>query len=98
MPSGTRPGSRSARTPTGSTGAGAPGPDDERAAIERHVRERERLGEDLAVLDRDIVQDALGDEAIRWRLTITGVHRAVAAGLMAAIGRVDRSDEPPRGS
>ena len=28
-------------------------PDDERAAIERHLRELDRLGEDLAVLDRD---------------------------------------------
>ena len=29
-------------------------PDDERAAIERHPRELDRLGEDLALLDRAI--------------------------------------------
>ena len=73
-----------------------PVPDDERAAIERHVRELDRLGEDLAVLDRDIAQDALEDEAIRRLLTITGVNLAVAAGLMAAIGNVDRFSSPQK--
>ncbi|WP_306753031.1 IS110 family transposase [Paracoccus actinidiae] len=65
-------------------------PEDERAAIVRHVQELERLGEDLAQLDRDIVQDALENEAIQRLVTITGVNLAVAAGLMAAIGSIER--------
>ena len=73
-----------------------PVPDDERAAIGRHVRELDQLGEDLAVLDRDIAQDAMEDEAIRRLLTITGVNLAVAAGLMAAIGSVDRFSSPQK--
>jgi transposase len=73
-----------------------PLPDDERAAIARHVRELDRLGEDLAVLDRDIAQDALENEAIQRLLTITGVNLAVAAGLMAAIGSVDRFSSPQK--
>nr|WP_245848138.1 IS110 family transposase [Actibacterium ureilyticum] len=73
-----------------------PVPDDERAAIARHVRELDRLGEDLAVLDRDIAQDALHDDAIRRLLTITGVNLAVAAGLMAAIGSIDRFNYPQK--
>ena len=73
-----------------------PVPEDERAAIERHVRELDRLGEDLAVLDRDIAQGALEDEAIRRLLTITGVNLAVAAGLMAAIGDVERFSSPQK--
>jgi len=73
-----------------------PVPDDERAAIARHVRELDRLGEDLAVLERDIAQDALEDEAIRRLLTITGVNLAVAAGLMAAIGSIDRFSSPQK--
>lgn len=73
-----------------------PVPNDERAAIARHVRELDRLGEDLAVLDRDIAQDALEDEAIRRMLTITGVNLAVAAGLMAAIGSIDRFSSPQK--
>src|SRR6476646_1416871 len=34
-------------------------PDDERAAIDRHVRELDRLAEDLALIDREIAQDAI---------------------------------------
>ena len=53
-------------------------------------RELDRFAEDLAILDRDIAQDATDDEAIQRLLTITGVNLAAAAGLMAAIGRIDR--------
>ena len=60
-------------------------PDDERFAIERHVRELDRLAEDLAILDREIAVTTLDDPAIRRLLTITGVNLAVAAGLIAAI-------------
>lgn len=67
-----------------------PVPDDERAAIARHIRELDRLAEDLAVLDRDIAEGSLEDEAIRCLLTITGVNLTVAAGLMATIGSIDQ--------
>lgn len=73
-----------------------PVPDDERAAIARHVRELDRLGEDLVALDRDIAQDALEDEAIQRLLTITGINLAVAAGLMAAIGNIERFRSPQK--
>ena len=73
-----------------------PVPDDERAAIARHIRELDRLAEDLAVLDRDIAEDALDDEPIRQLLTITGVNLTVAAGLMAAIGSIDRFASPQK--
>jgi transposase len=73
-----------------------PLPADETRAIERHVRELDRLGEDLAALDCDIAQDALEDEAIHRLLTITGVNLTVAAGLMAAIGSIDRFISPQK--
>ena len=73
-----------------------PVPDDEKAAIARHVRELDRLGEELAALDRDIAQDALEDEAIRRLLTITGVNLAVAAGLLASIGSISRFSSPQK--
>ena len=73
-----------------------PLPDDEHAAIERHVRELDRLGEDLAVLDREIAESALDDPAIRRLLTITGVNLTVAAGLMAAIGDIGRFKSPQK--
>jgi transposase len=46
-------------------------PDDERAAIDRHLRELDRLGEDLTVLDREIAQSTLDDPAVKRLLTIT---------------------------
>lgn len=71
-------------------------PDDERAAIERHVRELDRLADDLAVLDRQIAESALGDASIERLLTITGVNLTVAAGLMAAIGDIGRFESPQK--
>jgi len=71
-------------------------PDDEQAEIGRHVRELDRLGEDLAILDREIAQSALDDPAIKRLITITGVNLTVAAGLMAAIGDIDRFKSPQK--
>lgn len=71
-------------------------PDDERDAIDRHIRELDRLGEDLAVLDREIAQGAIDDPEIRRLMTITGVNLTVAAGLMAAIGEIGRFKSPGR--
>jgi transposase len=65
-------------------------PDDERATIARHLRELDRLGEDLDALDRDIAQAVMDDPAVKRLLTITGVNLIVAAGLVAAIGDVRR--------
>lgn len=73
-----------------------PVPDDERMAIERHVRELDRLGEDLAVLDREIAHGALDDPAIKRLMTITGVNLTVAVGLMAAIGDIGRFKSPQK--
>ncbi|MET4121701.1 transposase [Bradyrhizobium sp. JR1.5] len=68
-----------------------PAPDDERDAIERHVRQLDRLAEDLTILDREIGTNSLDDGSVRRLLTITGANLAVAAGLMAAIGDITRS-------
>jgi transposase len=71
-------------------------PDDERAAIDRHLRELDRLSEDLESLDREIAQAAIGDPAVKRLLTITGVNLIVAAGLAAAIGDVRRFPDPQK--
>lgn len=73
-----------------------PVPDDERDAIERHVRELDRLAEDLTILDREIATNSLDDSSVRRLLTITGVNLAVAAGLMAAIGDITRFKSPQK--
>ncbi|MBB4399220.1 transposase [Bradyrhizobium sp. ERR14] len=73
-----------------------PVPDDERDAIERHVRELDRLTEDLTILDREIATNTLDDGSVRRLLTITGVNLAVAVGLMAAIGDITRFKSPQK--
>ncbi len=71
-------------------------PDDERAAIERHIRELDRLGEDLDLLDREIPESVLDDPAIRRLMTINGINLTVAVGLMAAIGDIARFSSPQK--
>ncbi|WP_246786796.1 IS110 family transposase [Bradyrhizobium sp. USDA 3458] len=71
-------------------------PDDERAAIDQHVRELDRLAEDLALLDREIARDAIEDSAANRLMTITGVNLAVAAGIVAAIGDISRFSSPQK--
>jgi transposase len=71
-----------------------PLPDDERSAIDRHVRELDRLADDLDILDCEIAQGALDDQPIKRLMTITGVNLTVAAAIMAAIGDIGRFKSP----
>ena len=73
-----------------------PFPDDERIAIERHMRELDRLEVDLTALDKEIAGSALTDPAIKRLITITGVNVTVAAGLVAAIGDIRRFASPQK--
>jgi transposase len=73
-----------------------PLPDDERGAIERHVRELDRLTEDLGGLDKEIAAVSLDDAAVARLITITGVNLTVAAGLVAAIGNIRRFSNPQK--
>jgi transposase len=76
--------------------AGQVVPDDERAAIDRHLRELDRLGEDLAALDRDVGAAVVDNPDVRRLLTITGMNVTVAAGLVAAVGDVRRFPSPQK--
>lgn len=71
-------------------------PDDETAAIERHLREYDRLTEDLRILERELARDALGSAETKRLMTIPGIDMVVAVGLLAAIGPVDRFTTPGR--
>jgi len=71
-------------------------PDDERAAIERNVRELDRLTKDQADLDREIALGVMDDASVRRLMTITGVNLTVAAGVMAAIGDIARFKSPQK--
>lgn len=71
-------------------------PDDERAAIARHIREIDRLAEDPADLDREIAREAVDDVQVRRLQTITGVNAIVASGIIAAVGDIRRFREPQK--
>ncbi len=73
-----------------------PLPTDERLAIERHLRELDRLGEDLGTIERDLARHSLEDEDVQRLLTITGVNMPVAVGIAAAIGNVARFASPDK--
>ena len=71
-------------------------PEDERMAIERHVREIDRLGEDLKVIQRDLAQYGLADLRVKRLMTVPGLDKIVATALVAAIGDVSRFGSPQK--
>ena len=75
---------------------GQPLPADESDAVERHLREYDRLTDDLRVVERELARDALADPNVKRLMTIPGIDMVVAVGLMAAIGPVERFPGPDR--
>ena len=73
-----------------------PLPPDEGEAIARHLREHDRLTEDLRVVERELARDALADANVKRLMTIPGIDMVVAVGLIAAIGPVERFAGPDR--
>ena len=73
-----------------------PLPPDEGEAITQHLREHDRLSEDLRVVERELARDALADANVKRLMTIPGIDLVVAVGLIAAIGPVKRFAGPDR--
>jgi transposase len=71
-----------------------PLPPDEREAVERHLREYDRLGEDLKVIERELAREALTSTTLKRLMTIPGIDMVVAVGLAAAIGPINRFKGP----
>ena len=71
-------------------------PEDERSAIERHVRELDRLGEDLKVIQRDLARYALRDLRVKRLMTIPGLDMIVTIAMVAAIGDIRRFESPQK--
>src|SRR5271166_5254076 len=70
-------------------------PEDERLAVERHLREFDRLGEDLKVVERDLARSALADERVARLMTVPRIDMVVALAIVAAIGKPERFERPP---
>ncbi|MDP8916306.1 MAG: IS110 family transposase [Pseudomonadota bacterium] len=75
---------------------GQPLPPDEADAAARHLREHDRLSEDLRVAEREIARDALANPDAKRLMTIPGIDMVVAVGLLAAIGPITRFDGPDK--
>jgi transposase len=71
-------------------------PEDERLAVERHLRELDRLGEDLAVIERDLARSAVANESVTRLIAIPGVDMIVALAIIAAIGDINRFGIPEK--
>jgi transposase len=71
-------------------------PEDERLAIDRHLREFDRLAEDLQVIERDLAHSALAGDDVKRLMTIPGVDMTVALAIKAAPGDVSRFEEPQK--
>lgn len=73
-----------------------PLPPDEADAVARHLREHDRLSEDLRVVERELAREALADADTKRLMTIPGIDMVVAVGLLAAIGPIARFDSPDK--
>src|SRR3712207_1410948 len=73
-----------------------PLPPDESDALARHLREYDRLGEDLRVVERELARDARAVPNVTRLMTIPGIDMVVAIELIAAIGPIARFTGPER--
>lgn len=70
--------------------AGLPLPEDQRRGIERHLRELDRIADEVATMDRGLARRALDDPRAERLMTVGGINAVVAVGLLAAVGDVGR--------
>ena len=71
-------------------------PPDEGDAVTRHLREYDRLSEDLKVVERELAREARANANVTRLMTVPGIDMVVAVGLIAAIGPVARFAGPDR--
>lgn len=73
-----------------------PLPEDQKRTIARHLGELDRIGAELAELDKVLANEALGDDRVRRLMTIGGVNAVVAMSVLAAIGEITRFASPEK--
>jgi len=70
--------------------------EDQRRVIVRHAGELDRLGAELAEVDKSLAQKALDEPQVKRLMTITGVNSTVALSVLAAIGDIHRFSSPEK--
>jgi transposase len=73
-----------------------PLPEDQKRTIARHLGELDRIGAELAELDKALAKQALRDDRVRRLMTIGGVNAVVAMSVLAAIGDITRFSSPEK--
>ena len=73
-----------------------PLPPNEADAVARHLREHERLTDDLRIIEREIARCTLVDPDAQRLMTIPGIDMVVAVGLLAAIWPNARFEAPDK--
>lgn len=73
-----------------------PLPSDETDTVARHLREYNRLSEDLKVIERELAREARADPNVTGLMRIPGIGMVVAVGLSAPIGPIVRFAGPDR--
>ncbi len=71
-------------------------PADEQRSVDALLRQLDFGGDELAVVERDIAVDAVGDPVIGRLMTVPGINVTVAASIMAAVGDFSRFESPDR--
>lgn len=69
-------------------------PADERSAVQALVRQLDFHGEELAIADRELAVEALGDPVVARLMTIPGVDMIAAISIVAAVGDFSRFADP----
>jgi len=62
--------------------------EDQRRVVLRHAGELDRLGSELAEVDKSLAQKALEEPRVKRLMTIAGVNATVAMNVLAAIGDI----------
>jgi transposase len=70
--------------------------EDQRRVIVRHAGELDRLGAELAEVDKSLAQKALDEPQVKRLMTITGVNATVAMSVLTAIGDIHRFSSPEK--
>jgi transposase len=69
-------------------------PDDERAALQRHLAQINLIEGSLKDVEADIARATMSDPVIRRLMTLPGVDMTIASGVAAAIGDVRCFEDP----
>lgn len=70
--------------------------EDQRRVVLRHAGELDRLGAELAEVEKNLAQKAIGDPQVKRLMTIAGVNALIAISVLAAIGNIQRFSSPQK--